>query len=126
MPAVRRKSGRYASHCRYCAAAPFLAHLGDHRVAGHRSKETVDVDRAKRPRERDMLLRRQMLVAKEHDPVFAQGPPDLGQSRLAGRRRKIDPGDLGADVSRKRRYSNTIVGHAHLPSHLWLNPGDVD
>jgi len=34
-----------------------------------------------------MLLRGQMLVAEEHDTVFAQSPPDLGQSRLAGRHR---------------------------------------
>jgi hypothetical protein len=47
-----------------------LAHLGDHRVARHRGKEAVDVDRAKRVHERDMLLRRQPLAAKEHDPGF--------------------------------------------------------
>jgi hypothetical protein len=55
-----------------------LAHLSDHRVAGHSGKEAVDVDRTKRAGEGDMLLRGQLLVAKEHDAVFAQCPPDLG------------------------------------------------
>ena len=93
-----------------------LAHLGDHRVAGHGCKEAVDVDLAKRARERDVLLRRQLLVAKEHDPVFAQRPPDLGHSRLAERRRQIDSRNLRADMGRERRHLDMIVSHAHLPS----------
>jgi hypothetical protein len=43
------------------------------------------------PRKRDMLLRRQPLIAKEHDPIFPQNPPDLGHFRPAGRLRQIDP-----------------------------------
>ena len=54
-----------------------FAHLGDHRIARDRRKEAVDVDRAKTAREGHVLLRRQLLVAKEHDPVLAQRPPDL-------------------------------------------------
>ncbi len=97
-----------------------LAHLGDHRVARHGGKETVDVDPAKRAREGDMLLRRQLLVAKEHDPIFAQRPPDLGQFRLAGRRCEIDAGNLSADKGSERHHPYMIVGHDHLPNRLLL------
>jgi hypothetical protein len=45
-----------------------LAHLGDHRVARRRGREAVGVDRAKGPREGDMLLRAHLLVAKNTTP----------------------------------------------------------
>ena len=93
-----------------------LAHLGDHRVSGHRSKEAVDIDLAKALRKRDMLLRCQLLVAEEHDPVIPQGPPDLGHLNLARRGREIDPGNLRADKGRERRHPDVIVGHTFLPT----------
>ena len=93
-----------------------LAHLGDHRVSGHRSKEAVDIDLAKALRKRDMLLRCQLLVAEEHDPVIPQGSPDLGYLNLPRRGREIDPGNLRADKGRERRHPDVIVGHTFLPT----------
>ena len=55
-----------------------LADLGNHRVARHSRKEAVDIDLANTARKGDMLLRRQPLVAKKHDSIFAQRPPELG------------------------------------------------
>ena len=98
-----------------------LAHLGDHRVARHSGKEAVDVDPAKAAGKGNMLLQAQLLVAEEHDTVFAKGPPDLGQFRLVDGPRQIDPGNLSADRGRERRHADMIVGHAHLPSRLRLN-----
>jgi hypothetical protein len=40
----------------------------------------------------------------------------------AGRRRQINPGNLGAGMGRERRHPNVIVGHGHLPSYLRLKP----
>ena len=48
----------------------FLANLGDHRVARHSGKQAVDVDPAKAASDGDMLLRGQLRVAEEHEPVY--------------------------------------------------------
>jgi hypothetical protein len=77
------------------------------------------------PRKRDMLLRRQPLIAKEHDPIFPQNPPDLGHFRPAGRLRQIDPGNLYADRGREGRQLNVIVGHTHLPIRGAVQRGSV-
>jgi hypothetical protein len=63
-----------------------------------------------------MLLRGQLLVAEERDTAFAQRLPDLGQSRLAWRRRQIDAGNLRANGGRERCYPDMMVGHAYLPN----------
>jgi hypothetical protein len=98
---------------------------GDYRLTRHSGKEAVDVDLAKTARESDMLLRRQLLVAKEHNPVFAKRPPDLNHSCPARRRRQIDAGNLGADRDGERRHLDVIVGHAHLPRLFQLDPAGL-
>ena len=81
-----------------------LAHFRDHRKARHGSEEAIDVDVAEAAGESDVLLRRQLLVAEEHNPILAQSSPDHGQLGLVGGCREIDPGDLGADRARERSY----------------------
>ena len=60
-------------------------------MAGHGREKAVDVDRAEALGEGDVLLRRQTLVAKEDDAVFAEGVPDLGEGFVRDRRRQIEP-----------------------------------
>src|SRR5208283_4287244 len=93
-----------------------LAHLGDHRMAGHGGEEAVDVDAAEVPGKGKMLVRRQALVAEENDAVFAEGMADLGQRRFCQWCRQIDTADLGAECRRKWRHPNVVVRHGSLPS----------
>ena len=93
-----------------------LTHFGDHRIAGHRRKEAVDVDAAKAAGKAEVLLRRQLLVAEENDAVLAKGVADFGQRRLCRRCRQIDVADLGANRRRKRLHPNVVVGHGPFPS----------
>ena len=69
----------------------FLAHLGDHRIAGHGGKETVDVDAAEAPGKGEMLLRRQLLVPEEDNAVLAERLTNLGHHRPCRPNHQIDP-----------------------------------
>lgn len=80
-----------------------LAHLGDHWIARDRREEAVDVDRPEAFGEGDVLLRRQLLIAEEHDSVLPQDATGLGDGRARDRARQIDAGDLAADIPRNRR-----------------------
>src|SRR5258708_6598502 len=86
----------------------FLAHLGDHRVAGCRGKEPIDVDVAKATGEGDMLLRGQMLIAEKDDTVFAKYTADLGQFEIARRRCQIHSRYLSADIGSERRNLDMV------------------
>src|SRR5262249_41568715 len=93
-----------------------LAHLGDHRIAGYMRKETIDVDRTEALGDRDVLLRREVLVAEEHDAVFAEGVADLAEHLIRQRRREIDAADLRPDMSRRWHYPDVLISHAILPA----------
>ena len=55
----------------------FLPHLRDLRILAIGGEEAVDVDLAPAPRERNMLLGRQLLVAKEDHPIVGEGLADF-------------------------------------------------
>ena len=88
-----------------------LAHLGDHRMAGHGREEPVDVDRAEALGDGDVLLRRQLLVAEEDDAVCSEGVPDFGEGLVDDRRRQIDPADFGPDMPRHRFDPDVVIAH---------------
>ena len=51
----------------------FFAHLCDRGVARNRREEAIDVDRTETLGEGDVLLRRERLIAEEHDAILAEG-----------------------------------------------------
>ncbi len=71
---------------------------------------------AKRSAKAEVLLRREMLVAEEHDAVFAKGAADLGKNLVRQRRSQIDPGNLGPDLARNRLDPDMLVAHLILPN----------
>ena len=93
-----------------------FAHLGDYRIAGHMRKEAVDVDRPKALGNRDVLLRREALVAEEHDAVFAERATDLAERLVAHGPRQIDAADLRTDIGRRRHDPDVLIVHAILPA----------
>src|SRR5208283_3427516 len=95
-----------------------LAHLGDHRVTGHRREKAVDVDAAKALREPQMLLRRQLLIAEKDNAVLAKGAADLGKYRLGQRRRQIDPADLGAERAGEGPHLDMVVIHGKVSERV--------
>jgi hypothetical protein len=93
-----------------------LADLGDRRMIGDMREEAVDVDRAKALGNRDVLLRRELLIAKEHDAVFAERAADLAERLVAHGPRQIDTADLRAHISRRRHDPDVLIVHAILPA----------
>ena len=99
-------------------------------MAGNGREEPVDVDRAEALGDGDVLLRRQLLVAKEDDAVFSEGVPDLGEGFVRDRRRQIDPADFGPDMPRHRFDPDVVIAHnrpfAPSPQCDRLTPDAVD
>ena len=93
-----------------------LADLGDRRIIGHMRKEAVDVDRPKALGHRNVLLRREVLVAEEHDAVFAERAADLAERLVADRLPEIDAADLRTDIGRRRHDLDVLIVHAILPA----------
>jgi len=112
----RHSCGRCASRRRYLPLLRFLAHLGDHRIAGHRGEEAVDVNRRKALGKSDVLFRREVLVAEKDDAVFAERAADLGEGFSGDRPVQIDPVDLCADICRHRLDPDLLVCHVILPA----------
>lgn len=66
----------------------------DFRMAGHRLDELVHVERAEAPAERQMPLRRQMLVAEEDDAMVEQRLVHVGGGRIVELARQINPSTI--------------------------------
>jgi len=75
-----------------------LPDLGDHWIAGDGGEKAVDVNRRKPLGKRDMLLRRELLVAEKDDAVLPEGAADLGENSVVDRPGEIDATYLGADM----------------------------
>ena len=60
--------------------------------------EDVELDLAEAAGERDLLRRRDGLVAEEDDAVFVVGAFDRGETGVVERPGQIDPADFGADA----------------------------
>ena len=87
-----------------------LAHLGDLRIALHRLEEAVHVDGRPAPREFEMLLGRELLIAEEDHAVFGEGVLDLVPLPVA-QRLQIDAEDLGATAAGHLLHLNRLVCH---------------
>ena len=79
-------------------------------------KEAVDVDRPKALGHRNVLLRREVLVAEEHDAIFAERAADLAEGLVLQRLREIDAADFRADIRRRRHDPDVLIIHALLPA----------
>ena len=79
-----------------------LRHQRDFRVVLDMGKEAIDVDAAKTAGQRDVLLRRHPLVAKEYHAAVGEGAPDRLQDEIGHRFRQVHAADLGADGTANR------------------------
>ena len=87
-----------------------LGHGDDVGVAVDAGHERVAGDLADGAGEGEELVRRQRLVAEEHDAVLEPGCADLrdGRVEVAG---EVDAGDLGADRSGDRPHGELRARH---------------
>src|SRR5271170_1569607 len=83
----------------------------DFRMAGLRLDELVHVERAEAPAERQMPLRRQMLVAEEDDAMVEQRLVHVGGGRIVELARQINPLDNRAERAADRLFLNRLVSH---------------
>jgi hypothetical protein len=81
-------------------------------------EETIDVDGPEALGNSDVLLRREVLVAKEHDAVFTKGAADLAEGLVLQRLREIDAADLRTDIGRRRHHPDVLVRHCHSPTNI--------
>ena len=79
-------------------------------------KEAIDLDRPEALGNSDVLLRRELLIAKEHDAVFAKRAADLAERLVLQRLREIDAADLRTDIGRRRHHPDVLVRHCHSPT----------
>jgi hypothetical protein len=88
-----------------------LAHLGDFRIARRRHEELVDVDRSPAARERDVLLGRQLLVAKEDHAFVVEDAAKLVPLVIAEVLRQIDAEHFGAAAAGEFPHGDRFVCH---------------
>src|SRR5262245_31625936 len=93
-----------------------LAHLSDHGIAIDRSEEPIDVNLTPVASKSQVLLRCQVLLAKEDDPIVVIGVAHLSKLLVAEPRGKIHPVDLGPERARDRLHLNSAVMQVSLHS----------
>ena len=75
----------------------FLAHLDDLGVAVHAVDEIVDLQFAEAAAEGNVLLRGQLLLAKENDAIVDERPADFADHVVVEVARQVDAGNFGAE-----------------------------
>src|SRR5205807_2529392 len=65
---------------------------------------------------RNVLLRREALVAEEHDAILAERMPDLAEGLVLHRLREIYAADFRADIRLRPHDPDVLIIHALLPA----------
>src|SRR5262249_1574913 len=94
--------------------------LGDHddlREAVDALHERVLDGFADATGEREELIRREVLVTKEHDEVLEPGPPYFGDRDVGERGRDVHAPYLGTDGPGDRLHTDRLVVRHALPPH---------
>ena len=94
-----------------------LEHRGDQRALGQASELGILHRLPEAAREGELLVRRELLVAKEDDQVIEQRLADLRDHGSVERRGHVDPADLGAQRPARRHHLDVTIRPGLVARH---------